>query len=234
LQADSSPCAEARRHRHFEWVSAAPDHHGFDADRLEVLQEDLARRGTKAFLIVRYDSIVWEWYAPDQGAEMRHYSSSLAKGVVGGLSFAVAMEDGRIAADDPASEYVSSWAHDSVRSRITIRHLATHSSGIKDADIPGSSLGQTDLPGWKGAFWQCRQPEEDGLDPFSLAVYQAPILFEPGSDYAYSNPGMAGAPRLLRRRRFQHPEGGDHSPRRALRARCAFFRETVRQPGGRD
>src|SRR6185369_5157977 len=41
------------------------------------------------------------------------------------------------------------------------------------------------LTGWKGDFWK-RTP-----DPFSLALREAPVLFEPGSCYAYSNPGMA-------------------------------------------
>src|SRR5438132_1058126 len=41
------------------------------------------------------------------------------------------------------------------------------------------------LTGWKGDFWK-RRP-----DPFSLALREAPVLFEPGSRHAYSNPGMA-------------------------------------------
>jgi len=41
------------------------------------------------------------------------------------------------------------------------------------------------LPGWKGAFWR-RDP-----DPFSIAIHQAPVVFEPGTRYAYSNPGIA-------------------------------------------
>jgi CubicO group peptidase (beta-lactamase class C family) len=40
------------------------------------------------------------------------------------------------------------------------------------------------LPGWKGAFWR-QDP-----DPFTLARDQAPVIFPPGSQYAYSNPGM--------------------------------------------
>jgi len=42
-----------------------------------------------------------------------------------------------------------------------------------------------ELPGWKGAFWR-REP-----DPFVHARDSAAVIFEPGSDYAYSNPGMA-------------------------------------------
>ena len=41
-----------------------------------------------------------------------------------------------------------------------------------------------ELPGWKGAFWR-QEP-----DPFTLARDQAPVAFEPGSHYAYSNTGI--------------------------------------------
>src|SRR5205823_11297588 len=70
-----------------------------------------------------------------------------------------------------------------LKAKITIRHLATHSSGLEDAeegDRPHDAL-----TGWKGDFWK-RMP-----DPFSVALRDAPVLFEPGSRFAYSNPGMA-------------------------------------------
>ena len=40
------------------------------------------------------------------------------------------------------------------------------------------------LPGWKGAFWR-REP-----NPFTTARDDAPVIFPPGSQYAYSNPGI--------------------------------------------
>jgi CubicO group peptidase (beta-lactamase class C family) len=107
----------------------------------------------------------------------------LAKALVGGISLAVAMSDGRISPDDLASKYITPWRVDRLKSKITIRQLATHSSGISDAEQDGIAHDQ--LPGWKGDFWK-RTP-----DPFSIALRQAPVLFEPGTQYAYSNPGMA-------------------------------------------
>ncbi len=95
----------------------------------------------------------------------------------------IAMRDGKIRPDDPAAKFIPAWRNHPQKSRITIRQLATHTSGIEDAeqdDIP-----HMQLPGWKGAFWR-RDP-----DPFSLAIHQAPVLFEPGSRFHYSNPGMA-------------------------------------------
>jgi len=93
------------------------------------------------------------------------------------------MSDGRISPDDPASKYIPEWKSDARKSKITIRELATHTSGISDAeqdDIPHEQL-----TGWKGDFWK-RKP-----DPFSIALRLAPVLFEPGTGNEYSNPGMA-------------------------------------------
>ncbi len=93
-----------------------------------------------------------------------------------------AMQDRLIRPDDLACKFIASWKSDPLKSKITIRHLATHSSGIEDAEQDG--LPHEKLPGWKGDFWR-RKP-----DPFSLAL-RAPVLFQPGTRAHYSNPGMA-------------------------------------------
>jgi CubicO group peptidase (beta-lactamase class C family) len=121
----------------------------------------------------------------------------LAKALVGGGSLLLALNDGRMAVDDLACSYIPAWKNDPLKSKITIRHLATHTSGIEDTELSqedraralaeGKSLSahHMELPGWKGAFWR-KEP-----DPFSIAIHQAPVVFEPGTRYAYSNPGMA-------------------------------------------
>lgn len=167
----------------FEWQTASPAEHGFSLELLDKAKEVLADKGTKSLLIVRNDQIVYEWYAAGHGVDKLHYTASLAKAVVGGLSLSLALHDGLIFVDTPACLLIPSWKNDPLKSQITIRHLATHSSGIEDAeqdDIP-----HADLPGWKGQFWK-RIP-----DPFSISRDFAPVVFTPGSDYAYSNPGMA-------------------------------------------
>ena len=167
----------------FEWSTTAPESQGMSSARLDALCSDLAERNTKAFLVVRNDRIVYEWYAADHGAEKPHYTASLAKAIVGGMSLTLALQDGRLAVDDPAWSYIPAWKDDPEKAKISIRHLATHSSGIEDAEKDG--LPHEELPGWKGAFWK-RDP-----DPFSIARDRAPVIFEPGTEYAYSNPGMA-------------------------------------------
>lgn len=181
----------------FEWQTASPESQGFSAQKLNSLRDALARRGTKALMIVRNDKIAYEWYAPSHGPAKKHYTASMAKALVGGMSLLLALNDGHIAADDPAWHCVPQWADDPAKAKITIRHLATHSSGIEDAEaseqdrLAARQRGVTlttehmSLPGWKGGFWR-QDP-----DPFTLARDQAPVIFTPGSQYAYSNPGMA-------------------------------------------
>jgi len=165
------------------WPSISPAEAGIDAAKLEKWRSNLEAAHTTGLLVIRRGRIVMEWYTPEWDAEKPHGTASLAKALVGGMSLAVAMADGRISPDDLASKYIPAWASDPLKSKITIRELATHTSGISDAeqgDIPHDQL-----PGWKGDFWK-RTP-----DPFSIALHQAPVLFEPGTQNAYSNPGMA-------------------------------------------
>ena len=110
---------------------------------------------------VRRGSTAFEWYAEGWNADRPHGTASMAKALIGGVSLLVARSDGRIAADDLASKYIPDWMNDPCKAKITIRHLATHTSGIEDAEQ--GNIPHEQLPGWKGAFWK-RDP-----DPFSIA-----------------------------------------------------------------
>ena len=80
-------------------------------------------------LVIRNDRIIFERYAPGWDATKPHGTASLAKALVGGMSLAVALTDGKIALDDPAAKYIPQWKDDPQKSRITIRHLGSHTSG---------------------------------------------------------------------------------------------------------
>ncbi len=151
------------------WQLTTPAEAGFDTAKLETLRRDLAAHKTFAFLIVRRGKIAYEWYAPGNGPEKRQGAASLAKALVGGLSLLIAMNDSRIAPENTAAKYIPAWKNDPVKARITIRQLATHTSGVEDAEQ--DNLPHDKLPGWKGAFWR-RDP-----NPFSIAIHQAPIVF---------------------------------------------------------
>ncbi len=152
-------------------------------EALDHWRDRLAELHTRALLVVSGGKIVYEWYASGENANKKQGTASLAKAIVGGNSLMLALQDRRLQADDPAARYIPYWRDVPGKSAITIRELATHTSGIEDAEQDG--IGHMQLPGWKGAFWR-RDP-----DPFSVAVRQAPVVFPPGTSYAYSNPGMA-------------------------------------------
>ncbi|MFN7933363.1 MAG: serine hydrolase [Bryobacteraceae bacterium] len=152
------------------------------AQPFEAVVRRLAGNQTQAFVVRRDGRMVREWYAEGVTADKRQGTASLAKALIGGNSLMLAMEQRGIRPDDLAAKFIPQWRADGQRSKITIRHLATHTSGIQDANEDG--VPHEKLPGWMGEFWR-RTPS-----PFSLAL-QAPVLFEPGTANHYSNPGMA-------------------------------------------
>jgi len=166
-----------------DWTVISPVDAGLNPTKVEAWRSSLAAHGTTGLIVIRRGRIALEWYAPGWDANRTHGTASMAKALVGGMSLALAMSDGRIAPDDLASKYIAGWRSDPLKAKITIRQLATHTSGISDAEQDGIPHDQ--LPGWKGDFWK-RTP-----DPFSIALRLAPVLFEPGTQNAYSNPGMA-------------------------------------------
>ena len=167
----------------FPFPLDTPEQHGMNREALDRWRDRLAELHTRALLVIRGDRIVYEWYAAGEDGDKKQGTASLAKALVGGSSLMLALEDHRLQIDDPAARYIPYWRGVPGKGAITIRELATHTSGIEDAEQDG--IGHMQLPGWKGAFWR-RDP-----DPFSVAVRQAPVIFPPGTSYAYSNPGMA-------------------------------------------
>lgn len=170
----------------WKWDLAAPESQGMSKEGLESAWTGLKEHHTTGFVVIRHDRIVFERYAGGFDRSKPHYTASMAKALVGGVSLMLAMDDGRIGPDDLASRYVREWRGDKDHQAITVRHLATHTSGIEDAEQDG--VAHDRLEGWKGDFWKRLPPPRD---PFTLARDEAPVLEEPGTKYRYSNTGMA-------------------------------------------
>jgi CubicO group peptidase (beta-lactamase class C family) len=83
------------------------------------------------------------------------------------------VEEGKIGLDDPISKYLDglpdSW------SGVTVRHLLTHTSGIKS---------YTNLPSFLPNLRKDYKPEE-----IPQLSYEIPLEFEPGDRFAYNNTG---------------------------------------------
>jgi CubicO group peptidase (beta-lactamase class C family) len=83
--------------------------------------------------------------------------------------------------DEPVAKYIPQWQGDARKAKITVRHLGSHTSGLDDSR-PNEEAS------WKDAFWRREDPPND---PFTIARDQTPLLFEPGEEFNYSNPGIA-------------------------------------------
>jgi len=153
------------------------------AAALRAVSADLLALGTDALQMECGGEALVADYAPGWHADRRHGAASLTKLLVGGLSLMAAVGLGRIGLEDAACRYVPAWRGDPLRSAITVRQLATHASGLEDAEAGG--LPHAALPGWRGAFWR-RDP-----DPFTIARDQVPVACAPGTRCLYSNPGFA-------------------------------------------
>jgi CubicO group peptidase (beta-lactamase class C family) len=169
----------------FAWQTATPDSQGMSGPKLDALRNELAKRQTRALLVVRNDHIVYEWYADMVNAETKQGTASLAKAAVGSMSLAVAITDGKIRLDDPASKFIPEWKADPEKSKITVRQLGSHTSGLADSTTDG--VRNESQAGWKGDFWKRLPPPND---PFTIARDHTPMQFAPGQAMQYSNPGI--------------------------------------------
>src|SRR5438045_2706044 len=170
----------------WDWTTASPASQGLQAGELERVWTGLEARHTAAFLVIRNDEIVFERYVAGQSRTSKHYTASMAKALVGGMSLAVALTGGFMQLDDRAARYIPQWETDAAKSRITLRHLGSHTSGFADAE--DAELPHEKLTGWKGDFWKRLPPPND---PFTLSRDVVPVLFSAGSAFHYSNPGLA-------------------------------------------
>ncbi len=169
----------------WEWPVASPESQGMSSMRLDAIRERLAAKKTRAFLVVRNDHIVYEWYAPGITGTTKQGTASLAKALVGGMSLAVAITDGKISIGDPVAKFIPQWKDDPRKSKITIRHLGSHTSGLSDSTT--ENVKHEEQPGWMGDFWKRLDPPRD---PFTIARDETPMLFAPGQRIQYSNPGI--------------------------------------------
>ena len=175
----------ARAATAWDWPTATPESQGMSPAGLNDIKEKLAAKKTRAFLVIRNDHVVYEWYAPEVTATTKQGTASLAKALAGGMSLAVAITDGRISIDDSAAKFIPQWKDDPRKLKITIRHLGSHTSGLSDSTT--ENMKHEEQPGWMGDFWKRLDPPRD---PFTIARDETPMLFAPGEKIQYSNPGI--------------------------------------------
>jgi CubicO group peptidase (beta-lactamase class C family) len=91
-----------------------------------------------------------------------------------GLAIAQLVSRGKLDYGDTVGKYLPDYPNKQVRDEVTLQQLLTHTSGI------GSY--------WNNAYEQ-RKNSLGSVSDFAALFAQEPLVFEPGSDYQYSNGG---------------------------------------------
>jgi CubicO group peptidase (beta-lactamase class C family) len=127
----------------------------------------LVAKGDKIVVNRAYGLADQEWKAPNRTDTLFHMAS------VGKMFTAAAIlklaGEGRLSLDDTLAKWVPEYPHPEA-AKITLRHLLTHSAGIGE--------------------WDGRQVKGEKSGAELAATMTAPLEFEPGAHFAYSNAGF--------------------------------------------
>ena len=94
-----------------------------------------------------------------------------------GLAIMQLVEQGKLSYDDKVNKYVGAeWLKPEVASKIQIKHLLTHTSGLGDY--------------FKDAYAQNNIPVFRNLSDYKTLLADDELSFEPGTKFSYSNSGM--------------------------------------------
>jgi|GEM_PF-714505 len=97
--------------------------------------------------------------------------NSLSKQFVAAAVMQLA-EAGRLSVDDPVARHLPDWSH--VPPALRIRHLLSHTSGMRDAHVQPELGALFDRPG-------------TGWDEFAAATRETPSDWAPGTRWSYGN-----------------------------------------------
>lgn len=185
-----------------DFESVQPESVGMSSTRLlraktyaQRVSEQLGGSGG-AVLVTRHDKIVGEWYWGQRGPEDNHPFDaetmtplySVTKGFTA-IALSLLIEEGVLWLDEPAFHYIPELQEGDL-AKITIRHLATHSSGFPGGD-----------PDFYGC-WRDRQPGEHLAETYfrhAMARVTRGVVFEPGTSHIYSDPAVTVLGELLYR-----------------------------------
>jgi serine-type D-Ala-D-Ala carboxypeptidase len=174
-----------------ELETANPAEMGLSATTLVRAKEYAQRVGDQlgspggAALILRHDRIVGEWYWGKRGrgeddvpfdAQTMVPLASVSKGVTA-TALALLIQDGQLWLDEPAHLHIPELGEGEM-ARITVRHLATHSSGLPagDADFYRA--------------WRDRRPDEHPYATFVRHALMRGLAYSPGTSHCYSDPAV--------------------------------------------
>jgi CubicO group peptidase (beta-lactamase class C family) len=143
------------------------------SSRFDALIADLADRNTTAFLLAQNGEIVVEWYSDSANPDSPQTLAAVAKALVGTPVLLRAVDLGLLTLDDPASSFITAWSADTLKSTITVEHLASHRSGHDEVHFTREN------DDWKATYYENRD------ERLRMAIEEIPITFPPGSQQSY-------------------------------------------------
>lgn len=154
----------------------------------------------RAMLVMVDGQVVFERYDNGWSAVKPHPLASGTKSFTGAVA-AAAVEDGLLAWDELASDTIAEWKSDPRKSRITVRHLLSLSSGLDPSDALLGGRGGARLLG-QGAADRAKRLGPQGKQPTNLfeAAIGVPCVQEPGRKFAYGPSHFYAFGELLERK----------------------------------
>lgn len=162
----------------------------------------------RAVLVLHRGQLVFERYDDGWTANRPHMLASGSKSFVGVIAM-LAVQDQLISLDELASDTLTEWKDDPKKSKITIRHLLTLTSGLAPADAAFPNRNQA-LGSRNPILRQRqerieRQDSEDRLRNLSTGNWyhdaiQVPSRYEPGERFEYGPSHFYAFGELLNRK----------------------------------
>ena len=173
------------------FLSASPEDVGMSSTRLVKAREYAQRVGDQlessggAVLVVRRDKIVGEWYWGRRGPSPNdlpydHNTMTPLMSITKGLtatSLSLLIQDGVMWLDEAVSTYIPEFKEGDL-AKVTVRHLATHSSGLPGGDVDFYSC------------WRDQRPGETLPETYfrhAMGRVVRGVVYEPGTWHVYSD-----------------------------------------------
>ena len=153
----------------WEWTYDTPEHQGIRESALSALHTTYDSFPLLSAVIVRNGVVVDTYYKDGYDETSVYTLQSVSKSITSAL-VGIAIEQGYLeSVDAPLSDFFPELlsAEDTRWSRITLRHLLTHTSGIASTD---------------SSIWYEWRASENWLD----YLFALPIYTEPGTNFDYS------------------------------------------------
>lgn len=180
----------------------------------------------RAMLVLRDGDVAFERYSNDWSADKPHPLASGTKSFTGVMAM-LGVQDGLLTLDELASDTITEWKSDPRKSKITIRHLLTLSSGLPSGDRELSGRGGSRLLG-EGAAKRAERlgidenaPRPDNLNKKAIELES---LDDAGEKFRYGPSHFYAFSEVLQRKLS--------SSKLPQKTTLAYLRERVLQPIG--